>query len=309
MVTVCMITYNHEKWIAAAIESVMKQKTDFDFDLIIGEDRSTDRTLEICRSFKEKYPDKIQLISTASNVGMQANFIRTLHQCRGKYIAILDGDDYWTDLSKLQKQVDFLEANPAYSICFHQAEIVYAQDIAPFYPDINKHTAETTGLNELIEKNYIHSSTSMLRNIVVAHLPDWFIRVYPGDWPLFVLTAEHGQIRFMKETMGAYRIHDSGVHSTQQGLLRDEKALRFYDCMRLHFKEKNEKVFRHFAKQFTDQEVRLYGFLNLKNSSRFDRFKRIIKSAFQTGNFKNGLRAFVVLFSPDYYIRKNQNNG
>ncbi|MDF1549683.1 MAG: glycosyltransferase, partial [Bacteroidales bacterium] len=122
--SVCMITYNHEKYIGQAIEGVLMQKTNFDIELLIGEDFSNDNTRNICMGYKNKYPDKIKLLLREKNIGMMRNFIQTLNTCKGKYIALCDGDDYWTDPLKLQKQVDFLEANPEYALCYHRVNIL-----------------------------------------------------------------------------------------------------------------------------------------------------------------------------------------
>lgn len=116
LVSVKMITYNHEPYIAQAIEGVIMQETDFPIELIIGEDCSTDRTREIVLDYQKKHPDIIRVITSEKNVGMQKNSFRTNKACRGKYIAICEGDDYWIDPLKLRKQVDFLEANSDYGM-------------------------------------------------------------------------------------------------------------------------------------------------------------------------------------------------
>lgn len=116
MVSICMITYNHESYIKQAIDSVLMQKCNFAFELVIGEDCSTDNTFKICQELAKNNP-QIKLLPSISNLGMMPNFIRTLEACEGKYIAICEGDDYWTDPLKLQKQVDFLGANEEYGLC------------------------------------------------------------------------------------------------------------------------------------------------------------------------------------------------
>ena len=121
-VSVCLVTYNHEKFIKQAIESVFMQKTDFDYEVVIGEDYSTDNTRKILSQYQMRYPHRIKAIFNNKNVGPVENFIRTLSTCKGKYIAYLEGDDYWTDAYKLQKQVDFLDKHPDYSLCFHSVE-------------------------------------------------------------------------------------------------------------------------------------------------------------------------------------------
>jgi len=112
-----MITYNQEKFVAQAIKSVMMQKTNFDFELIIGDDKSTDATTNIINDFVKRYPKKIKLLPSENNIGPIKNFLKTLQSCRGQYIAILEGDDYWLSKNKIQNQVDFLDLRPDFMIC------------------------------------------------------------------------------------------------------------------------------------------------------------------------------------------------
>ncbi len=118
LVSILMVTYNHERFIARAIEGATQQETDFPFELVIGEDCSTDRTREIVSEYAERYPDVIRVITSDSNVGMRQNSIRTRRACRGKYISTCDGDDYWHNPTKLQKQADYLEDNPNCGLVF-----------------------------------------------------------------------------------------------------------------------------------------------------------------------------------------------
>ena len=118
LLSVYIITYNHERYIAQAIDSVLMQKTNFEFEIVIGEDSSTDNTRDIIQSYISRYPDKIRLITSNKNVGAGRNAVRTLKACKGKYIASLEGDDYWITKDKLQKQVDILEQHSNYSMCF-----------------------------------------------------------------------------------------------------------------------------------------------------------------------------------------------
>jgi glycosyltransferase involved in cell wall biosynthesis len=106
-VSVLMITYNHEKFIAQAIDSILMQQTDFEYEIVVGDDFSKDRTRAILDNYKKKHPSKIKLLFPDRNLGMHRNFIQTLNSCQGQYVALLEGDDYWTSPYKLQKQVDF----------------------------------------------------------------------------------------------------------------------------------------------------------------------------------------------------------
>lgn len=124
-----MLTYNQERYINEAIRSVMLQETNFPFELVIGNDASTDCTGTICADWQKKYPEQIVLFNRKKNLGLQQNFIQTYAQCRGQYIAICEGDDFWTDKRKLQIQADFLDTHPDYSTCFHRV-INYYEDRA-----------------------------------------------------------------------------------------------------------------------------------------------------------------------------------
>ncbi len=127
-----MLVYNHEKYIATALNSILMQNVHFDYDIVVGEDCSTDNTRKILLEYKKKYPDKFKLILHNKNVGAINNQNITMKNCTGKYIACLEGDDYWSDPNKLQKQIDFLEANPEFSFCFHNA-YVYDEDTRTEY--------------------------------------------------------------------------------------------------------------------------------------------------------------------------------
>ena len=124
LVSVCMTTYNHEPYIAEAIESVLAQQTSFGVELVVGEDCSTDRTAAICREYAAKYPDRIRLVTSPENVGWRANYRRTFEACRGKYVAYLDGDDWWCDPRKLQMQADLLESAPSCGCAYARQQLL-----------------------------------------------------------------------------------------------------------------------------------------------------------------------------------------
>lgn len=122
LVSVCMTAYNHAPYIARAIEGVLRQRTSFGVELILGEDCSTDNTLSICREYAERYPDRVRLITSGENVGMRENYRRTALAARGRYVAYCDGDDFWIDEDKLQRQVEALEADPSVGLCYTRSE-------------------------------------------------------------------------------------------------------------------------------------------------------------------------------------------
>lgn len=212
LVSVWMITYNHEKYIAQAIDSVLMQKANFEYEIVIGEDYSTDRTREIVSDYKAKYPDRIKLLLQEKNVGMMQNFISTLKSCTGKYIALCEGDDYWTDPYKLQKQVDFLESNPAFSFCFHNS-YVYDEDISREYLfNDDKGTFFKKNLNsdrvteswELINEWICPTASMVFRNKYPLDY-SLFEKTKYGDIVLILSLARHGKVYYFNQVSSVYR--------------------------------------------------------------------------------------------------------
>ena len=214
-VSVCMVTYNHERYIAQAVESVLMQKTEHPYEIVIGEDCSTDQTREIVSGLANRHPDRIKLRLSRRNKGAKKNFVGTFGDCVGKYVVILEGDDYWISPNKLQLQVDALNARPDWAICFHPAVCLYEDGASgPAYLPEEWKKSEAK-LTDLFVSNFIPTSGAMFRNRLCWPLPDWFLESTLGDWPLHILNAAHGKIGFLPEPMSVYRIHSQGIWSGQ----------------------------------------------------------------------------------------------
>jgi len=211
LVSVCMITYNHEDYINQAIESIMMQKTNFLFELIIGEDCSTDNTRKICQKYKERYPDRIRLILPESNVGMMKNLIKTIEACNGKYIAMCEGDDYWTDSLKLQKQVDFLEANTNASLVFSD-RIIQNKDHKKVLHYKNRIYTTVDILSGFIPgvQNMCIRTLSLDISILQKFASD-----INGDRLIPYLCSLNGQIRWVQGVFSVYRITGNGISSSR----------------------------------------------------------------------------------------------
>lgn len=225
-VSVVMITYNHENFIREAIEGVLMQQASFSFELIIGEDCSTDNTRKICIEYKKKYPEIIRLLLPDSNLGMANNFLQTLNESTGKYIAICEGDDYWTDPYKLQKQVDILEKRNDLmaivtnsSVCdlennlIQKERLVIAPDnkqgeynLHDFFKLGSQYPTLTVVFRN--KKEYILNDLSNLSN------------PFLGDWILWVLLHNLGNFYFLNEVTGAYRINPNSVTHTVNAVSR-----------------------------------------------------------------------------------------
>jgi len=216
MVSVCMITYNHESYVRSAIEGVLMQKCNFDFELVIGEDCSTDNTRQICEAYIEK-SNVIRLLPSSSNLGVSYNFIRTLRCCSGRYIAFCEGDDYWTDPFKLQKQVDFLEANAEYGLVHTGFAIHDLNDKEIFL--FNKKMPVGNVFFETQKRSVASTLTTVMRGEIVQKLIEraqnenlWFII----DVWLWNQCAINWKIHFIPEITAVYHSHPGGITKNKE---------------------------------------------------------------------------------------------
>ncbi|KQL33474.1 hypothetical protein AN959_17660 [Psychrobacillus sp. FJAT-21963] len=217
LVSINCTTYNHEKYIADAIESFLMQVTDFNYEILIGEDCSTDNTKQIVEEYARLYPEKIRLITSSHNVGARLNSQRLINQSRGKYIAECEGDDYWIDPYKLQEQVDYMESHQECSICFHAAKIIQApkkptgMKIRPY--TINK----ICPIEDFISGGGFCPTGSLLyRKKLMEDPPDFYMRAHVGDYPMQLILASKGYAYYMDKYMAVYRIGVKGSWSSRK---------------------------------------------------------------------------------------------
>lgn len=221
-VNICVVTYNHRKYIRQTLDSILMQKTNFPFEIVIGEDCSTDDTRGIVLEYKKKYPGKIKLLLQKQNVGATRNFIETLKLCSGQYIAICDGDDYWVDPNKLQKQVDFLETHNDYAICFHNSQIIDEQNrIRGLYCEFNKDRTFT--IKDILKRNFIPTASVVFRNYLNNDFLDKLLQLKAADWAFHIYNAEKGKIYYMNEIMARWRVHSEGIWAK----LSHKEGIRF----------------------------------------------------------------------------------
>jgi glycosyltransferase involved in cell wall biosynthesis len=209
-----MITYNQEAFIAQAISSALMQITDFDYEIVIGDDCSTDGTRDIVADLARRHPSKIRTLFQDVHLGVNRNLVATLQACTGQYVAVLEGDDYWTTQNKLQLQVDFLDSHSDHAICFHNVRIVYQDECSPSHLYHVDAQPETRTIDELLIGNFINTCSVMFRRDCISELPSRFCSLHMGDWPLHVLNAQYGKIGYLNAVMAAYRVHDKGVWSS-----------------------------------------------------------------------------------------------
>ncbi len=208
-VSISMITYNQAKIVTRAVESAVKQVTNFDFEVVIGDDFSTDGTREVLARLQAKYPGKIRLLPTDRHLGMHMNFVRTYLACRGEYLALLEGDDYWTVTDKLQKQVNFLDRHPECSICFTNALMVFADKGGKEREFCKPDQKEISDLDDILAENFIPTCTAVYRHHI-TDFPSWALNLRIGDWPMNIAYARHGKIGYVPEVTAVFTKHEAG---------------------------------------------------------------------------------------------------
>jgi glycosyltransferase involved in cell wall biosynthesis len=202
-VSVCIFAYNLEKYIGKAIESALMQKTNFPFEIIIGEDCSTDNTKKICMDY-ERNNSIIKVLRREKNLGMSRNVFDTLKEAQGEFVAILDADDYWIDPLKLQKQVEFMAANPKCSLCCHNSIVLHEDhDISPylFNPRSQK---ELISFEDIIMKWPMATASMLFRSSMIT-FPEWVYQAHNFDLAIQVVLADKGEVRYLPEPMSVYR--------------------------------------------------------------------------------------------------------
>ena len=231
MVSVCCITYNQENYIRDALDGFLNQKVNFNYEIIVHDDASTDNTQNILKEYEKKYPDKIRVLYEEEHQYQKGKKvgILTYRHARGKYVAICEGDDYWIDENKLQLQFDYMEKNPNCTLLFHNAKIIDMKTkeetiFVPYMKDLKKHMKKDGNYDvaelELLE--FIPTASFMFKRENLERIPDWFEKCYVGDWPLKLIMTSFGYAHYMENVMSVYRKNASGSLTTSNE--KKEKA-------------------------------------------------------------------------------------
>ena len=228
LVSVIIITYNHKLYIKQCLDSILMQQTQFDFEIVLGDDESTDGTRDICIEYAERYPEKIRLflhhrennITVHGNPTGRFNYLYNFNQSRGKYIAVCEGDDYWTDPFKLQKQVDFLESHPNYTFCWTRFK-TYNQDSGAMVLDFNQKYFNDQQPETFIDFDFERSLKGWhIGNLTLMYRKALFNVnqhekfKYFKDIHLVALLLKKGNGACLNFVGAVYRIHNAGVHSS-----------------------------------------------------------------------------------------------
>jgi len=226
--SVFVLTHNHVGWIGQALESALAQEAPFEFELLVADDCSTDGTREIVREYAGRHPGLIRTFLPERNLGVAGIWLRAARQCRGEYVAILEGDDYWTSPAKLARQVALLDSRPGWSSCFHRATLFH-EDGRPSRPATPAFDREVFELEDLVRACFIPFLTVVFRRDILASVPEWTFSYRWFDWLFHLFCARRGPIGFLDEDMAAYRVHAGGNWSAQDRTSQLEEDLKVYE--------------------------------------------------------------------------------
>jgi glycosyltransferase involved in cell wall biosynthesis len=243
-VSVFVLTYNHADWIGVALDSILAQEAPFDFELLIADDCSTDGTRDTVREYAARHPDLIRTHLPDGNRGVEGIWLEAARRCRGEYVAILEGDDYWTSSEKLARQVALLDARPGWSSCFHRATLFHDDAGSPPRPATPDFDSEVFELDDLIRSCFIPFLTVMFRREILATVPEWVFSYAWFDWLFHICCARRGSIGFLDEDMAAYRVHARGNWSSRDRAAQLGEDLKVYERLALELPEHGELIER-----------------------------------------------------------------
>jgi glycosyltransferase involved in cell wall biosynthesis len=244
LLSVLIITYNHEQYIEQTLKSVLTQKTAFPFEIVIGDDASTDGTRRLCEAYIKKYPHLIRLLPATKNLGVVPNYIRTLNACEGKYIAHLDGDDYWIDPNKLQKQVDRLESDPHLTICYTGRKVYYETN-NQFCEIIDGEDNKRYYVEDFADSTFFHLSTIVFRKPtdkkITQHLAT-FTNIVDRPLSIILLAEMGGYAVKILDICTVFRMNDNSTFTP----IKEAKRLQMTNDMYLQLKA----LYPHLSKNF-----------------------------------------------------------
>jgi glycosyltransferase involved in cell wall biosynthesis len=212
-VSVPLVTYNHAAFVRQAMESVLAQETSYAWELVVGDDCSTDGTEEIVRAIAALHPERVRVLESASNLGAHRNFERTVGACRGRYLALLEGDDYWCDPAKIEKQARYLDRNPGVALT-GGGVLVWSETEKKTVSRIAEKTGGLRGLEDILRTNCFSTCAVMIRRESFILHPK-LASLAVGDWPLWILAATKGQLHASPEILATYRLNPAGAWSSK----------------------------------------------------------------------------------------------
>lgn len=245
LVSVCVITYGHEHFIEQTINSILDQECDFSFEVVVSNDCSPDQTNEVIEKILKNHPkgSQIRYFNHQQNIGMMPNFIFAIKECKAKYVAICDGDDYWIDALKLQKQVDFLENHLDYNFSMGKVYKYYEDTKKKVFSDsVNPALKDTYVLKDYMKEMFSQTSSFLMRNNF--ELPNWFYKVHAGDQSIVIVATGDKKIKYHNDFFSVYRINSESVSFTTNPKTANEKSLFFLNIINEHTHFKFDSIIK-----------------------------------------------------------------
>ena len=296
MVSICCITYNHEKYIADAIESFLMQECNFDFEILIHDDASTDKTPDIIRQYEMKYPNVIKPIYQSENKysqGVKISAVYLYPNAQGKYIALCEGDDYWTDPKKLQMQVEYMEKNPMCSLSCHGANVVDNDGVSirvqrPFR--LNK----VVTIEDVLwkKRDYIPTASMLFPTELVKELPPFYYNAPIGDLPLQIFLTMQSDAYYIDKLSSDYR-HHVDVSWTKSMMSDSEKLKVFYSRLIRMYEEIDEYSGYEYHESIKNALVGIEFEKYLKNKCYRELLKPKFKNNFRKLPFKSKIYIYL----------------
>jgi len=296
-VSVAIIAYNVEKYLVAAVESVLNQKTNFKVELVIGEDSSTDNTRKIALDYRDKYPNIIKVLLPEKNQGLTPNSIATQNACNGTHIALLDGDDYWTNVNKLQVQIDFLENNPEFSGVAHQAEVFF-DDVEGMNHPFGDNNDAIYYIKDTIQHRKFHTSSLVYRKVIWDNVGGIPSSISSNERAIYPLVAIFGKIKYFKESMCIYRKSSIGLSSriSAEELETDLAMIPWLKNIDKNFPYFQFKAFLHLCIYTYPAKIRFSMLMKHAFMFIFYSFSYFPKNF---GDVKYGIGEFIKIFKRD----------
>lgn len=319
MVSIACTTYNHENYIREALDSFLVQKTKFSYEILIHDDASTDNTAEIIREYEKKYPDVIKPIYQLENQYSKGVRVDYLNQKRanGKYLALCEGDDYWTDVYKLQKQVDYMEKNTDCTFTFHNAYIIRNNEkrrlVIPWRPENRKYFSiknRRYSSGELQLLGFIPTASYMFPKYLLDNPPKWFFEAPVGDNPIKLIATSFGYAHFIDEPMCIYRFNVPNSATTKwkssninQTVLRCNEFIKMLDDFNEYSDFKYNKDIEISKLTWELQKLSLLNDKNVLKDKKFEKYLNLLKGPYK-------VRYYLLIYFPSVYkILKRLKNG
>jgi len=299
-VSICCITFMHENYILQALDSFLMQETSFPFEIIVRDDGSSDKTAEIIRQYQKKYSKIIKPILEPENTyskGIRAT-PAVFKKAIGEYIALCEGDDYWTDKDKLQIQVNFLDNNKEYNGSFHDSLNMYDDESKNDLRIGNRDIDEDVDTASLIYENNIATASLIFRNNL-GELPKYYQETKKGDYAVAIRVSEFGKLKYIPKIMSVYRIHEGGIWSLKKKEFHELEALKFFNLVSEYFDDENINEVVNIRLKLIYSNLAIVYFREKKKRVAFNYLLKIIisnSSKHKSLNYKKVIKEMIKSF-------------